>query len=97
MLTFEKVLAIFSDYLNEDKRYEVVTTSRGYTVMEWDSTTGDWAETWFCSTPEKMRDILLDAMAGYLEYKITLCRSALTKAEQRDIQIKLQVLSDKLQ
>lgn len=97
MLTFEKVLGAFSDYLNEDNRYEVVTTSHGYTVMEWDSTMGDWAETWFCPTPEKMNEILRDAMAGYLEYKSTHCRRALTEAEQRDIQTKLQALSNKLQ
>ena len=37
MLTFEKVMEVFKDYLTEDTRYEVVMTSRGYTVLEWDS------------------------------------------------------------
>ena len=29
MLTFEKVLEVFKDYLAEDTRYEIVMTSRG--------------------------------------------------------------------
>ena len=37
MLTFEKVMAVFKDYLAEDARYEIVMTSHGYTVLEWDS------------------------------------------------------------
>ena len=33
MLTFEKVMAVFKDYLAEDTRYEIVMTSHGYTVL----------------------------------------------------------------
>ena len=35
MLTFEKVLEVFGDYLQQDPLYEVVTTSHGYTLMAW--------------------------------------------------------------
>ena len=38
MLTFEKLPTVFKDYLAEDTRYEIVMTSHGYTVLEWDST-----------------------------------------------------------
>ena len=34
MLTFEKVLAAFKDYLEEDDRYTILMTPRGYTIME---------------------------------------------------------------
>ncbi len=37
MLTFEKVLAAFKDYLEEDDRYTILMTPRGYTIMEWDA------------------------------------------------------------
>ena len=96
MLTFEKVLAVFKDYLNEDRRYEVLMTSHGYTVMEWSSAQQDWEDAQHCSTPEKMKDILLDAYAGYLEYQTTECRRALTAEEQIDIQNKVHALSAKL-
>ena len=32
MLTFEKVMEVFKDYLTEDTRYEIVKTSHGYTT-----------------------------------------------------------------
>ena len=35
MMTFEKVLEVFNDYLNKDSVLEVVNTKRGYTVMIW--------------------------------------------------------------
>ena len=44
MLTFEKVLEVFQDYLTKDSMYEIVTTSRGYTVLEWDSQLEDWTD-----------------------------------------------------
>lgn len=53
MLTFEKILTVFREYLNKDERYEILITSRGYTVMEWDSVRKDWAGAQFCPTPEK--------------------------------------------
>ena len=37
MLTNEIVLKVFSDYLNRDTDFEVVLTSRGYTVMGFDN------------------------------------------------------------
>lgn len=33
MMTFEKVLEVFNDYLNKDSVLEVVNTKRGYTVL----------------------------------------------------------------
>ena len=69
MLTFEKVIEVFKDYLTEDTRYEIVMTSHGYTVLEWDSRANTWAGEELCATPEIMRDVLLDCFTGYLEYK----------------------------
>ena len=62
MLTFEKVLDIFKNYLADDDMYEIVMTSHGYTVMEWDGRLGDWADSRLCKTPQDMADILL---SGY--------------------------------
>lgn len=62
MLTFEKVMEVFQDYLAEDTRYEIIMTSHGYTVLEWDSRANTWAGEELCATPEIMRDVLLDIM-----------------------------------
>ena len=42
-LTFEKVMTVFQDFLEESGAYEIVMTSHGYTILEWDDLTG-WLE-----------------------------------------------------
>ena len=62
MLTNEIVLKVFSDYLARDDDFEVVLTSKGYTVMGFDCYRQDWNTVDFCPTPEDLLDSLLDAM-----------------------------------
>ena len=97
MLTFEKVMVVFKDYLAEDTRYEIVMTSRGYTVLEWDSKANTWAGEELCATPEIMGDVLLDCFTGYLEYKTIIANGEITKAEQERITTQWQALLEKLQ
>ena len=97
MLTFEKVKEVFKDYLTEDIRYEIVMTSHGYTVLEWDSRANTWAGEGLCATPEIMRDVLLDCFTGYLEYKAITANGEITKAEQEQIIAQRQGLLEKLQ
>ena len=97
MLTFEKVMEVFKDYLTEDTRYEIVMTSHGYTVLEWDSRANTWAGEELCATPEIMRDILLDCLTGYLEYKAIIANGEIAKAEQEQITAQRQALLEKLQ
>ena len=97
MLTFEKVMEVFKDYLTKDTRYEIVMTSHGYTVLEWDSGANTWAGEELCATPEIMRDVLLDCFAGYLEYKAITAGEEITKAEQERIATQRQALLEKLQ
>ncbi len=97
MLTFEKVMEVFKDYLTEDTRYEIVMTSHGYTVLEWDSRANAWAGEELCATPEIMRDVLLDCFTGYLEYKAITTNGEISEAEQVGITAQRQVLLEKLQ
>lgn len=85
MLTNEKVLNVFADYLQKDEDYEVVLTSHGYTVMGWDRQRQDWNNVVFCPTPESLRDALLDAYASFAEMTITDCDRDLTPAEEKQI------------
>ena len=96
MLTFEKVMEVFKDYLAEDTRYEIVMTSHGYTVLEWDSKANIWAGEELCGTPESMRDVLLDCFTGYLEYKAITANGEITEAEQERITAQRQKLLDML-
>lgn len=97
MLTFEKVLIGFKDYLEEDKRYEILMTSHGYTILEWNSSGEDLESATFCPTPEIMKECLLDALAGYLEYRATLCNRDLTAYERQIIQEQVQKISNSVQ
>ena len=97
VLTFEKVMELFKGYLAEDTRYEIVMTSRGYTVLGWDSSANTWAGEELCATPEIMRVVLLDCFTGYLEYKAITANGEITKAEQERITARRQVLLEKPQ
>ena len=86
MLTFENVLEVFDDYLQEDTNLEIVLTKRGYTVMCWDSTLKDWSTSDFCATPEKLRDILVDSYMIFTLAKMTGGTRNPTPAEEQEIQ-----------
>ena len=88
MLTCEKVLEVFTEYLKEDRACEVVNTSRGYTVMVWDNCQKDWDISQVAPSPEALRDILLDNYEIYLIYKMTdeCKRDSLTGQEKKKIE-----------
>ena len=72
-MTYEKVLAVFQDYLAEDKACEVLTSSQGYLVVDWSSRKNDseWVTSRLCQTPEHLRDVLRSCYAEYQGYKLT--------------------------
>ena len=73
MLTYKKVLEVFKDYLSEDDSCEVLTTSQGYLVVDWDSRKKDseWVTSRLCQTPEHLRDVLRSRYEEYQGYKLT--------------------------
>lgn len=97
MITFEQVLSAFRDYLSEDTRYEVLMSSRGYTILEWNSNDRELESATFCPTPDAMKDTLLSALAGYLEYKTTLCRRNLTDDERQAIKAQVDIMDESIQ
>ena len=72
-MTYEKVLAVFQDYLAEDKACEVLTSSQGYLVVDWDSRKKDseWVTSRLCQTSEHLRDVLRSRYEEYQGYKLT--------------------------
>lgn len=96
MLTFEKVMDVFKDYLAEDTRYEIVMTSHGYTVLEWDPRANTWAGEELCATPEIMKNILLDNFTGYMEYKAIISDGEVSESERAKILSQRQKFIEKL-
>lgn len=73
MLTFEKVLEIFKDYLALDKELEVCKSRYGYIRVEFDEISGipDYCSGVVCRTPEELFNVLLDDLQGYEEIRLT--------------------------
>ena len=70
MLTFEKVLTVFGEYLQQDPLYEVVSTRHGYTLMAWEPERNAWYSAEYMATPEVLLSSLLDAYANFMEDQI---------------------------
>lgn len=82
MLTFEKVMEVFANYLQQDPFYEVVLTSHGYTLMAWEPERNQWYSAEFTATPKDLMDSLLNAYVGFREEQITDNDRDLTRQEE---------------
>lgn len=85
MMTFEKVLEVFADYLREDADCEVIQTRHGYTLLIWDNAAQKWETCEHCPTPEALRDRLAKAYDDFAELKITGGERELTDDERAQI------------
>ena len=85
MLTFEKVLTVFADYLQQDPLYEVILTSHGYTLMAWEPDRNEWYSAEFMATPEILMNSLLDAYANFREDQIANNERDLTRQEEDEL------------
>ena len=84
-MTFEKILDVFHDYLQQDPLYEVVLTSHGYTLLSWEPQRGEWYRAELTDTPKKLLEALLDCYAEFLEEQITGNDRDLNEGEQAGV------------
>lgn len=97
MLTNEKVLEVFREYLAADDMCEVVLTSRGYAVMQWNGPREEWYNVQHCATPKALRDALLSIYHDYLAYQYLGDEGdVLTSAQQEEIRQKYAELRERL-
>ncbi|MFA9397362.1 MAG: hypothetical protein ACERKV_03735 [Clostridiaceae bacterium] len=95
MLTFEKVLEVFRDYLAEDTDCVVVLTKQGYTVIQWDENSKSWYGVEYCETPEDLQDELLSSYRMNETEKLTKAKRKPTEEETKIIQALCQRLFNK--
>lgn len=89
MITYEKVLETFKDYLIEDDSCEVLHTSRGYLVVDWESnkSSSEWVTSRLCQTPEHLRDVLRSRYEEYQGFQLTNgYKRDVTSQEEQDIE-----------
>lgn len=94
MLTFEKGLEVFKDYLTEDTNCEIVLTKHGYTVMQWDEKSKDWFGLEYCASPEDLQEELLSSYRMHEAEKITKARRELTNEETQAVNADCKKLFD---
>ena len=81
MLTFERILEVFADYLDADPDVEVILTRHGYTYLVWDNERRSWKNCEACATPEELLDMLTDAVQTHEEIRLLGGKRAPTDAE----------------
>ena len=83
MLTFEKVLEIFADYLAADETIEVYISRHGCVRVEFDQNfhycTGE-----VCHTPKELFDLLADDYRTYQEIELTKGKREVTEDDERE-------------
>ena len=85
-MTIKKVLEVFKDYIAADDSCEVLETSRGYLVVDWDSTADRWVTSRLCKTPQQLRDALRTHYEDYQGYTLTGgYKRELLPSEEEDI------------
>lgn len=92
MMTFEKVLSVFADYLKQDTAVEVITTSRGYSVLRWSEREKNWADFEHCSSPEKMFAELSNQYESFRFIQITGYKRELSQEEEGTIQEEIEAM-----
>ena len=95
-MTFENVLEVFREYLSEDGSCEVLDTSRGYLVVDWESSKNNWVTSRLCQTPEQLRDVLRCRYEEYQGFKFTGgYKRELLPSESVDIQLMGETMAER--
>ena len=83
MLTFEKVLEIFADYLTADETIEVYISRHGCVRVEFDQDF-HYCSGEVCHTPKELLDLLADDYRTYLEIELTKGKREVTEDDERE-------------
>ena len=86
MLTFEKVLEIFEDYLAQDMELEVYKSRYGYVCVSFNGSPPDppYCEGDVCRTPEELFDHLLVEYESFASIQLTKGRREENEADEQN-------------
>ena len=87
MLTFEKVLEIFEDYLAQDMELEVYKSRYGYVCVSFNGSTPDppYCEGDVCRTPEELFYHLLVEYESFASIQLTKGRREENEADEEQV------------
>lgn len=96
MLSAEKVMDMFADYLAEDEFTEVVASKHGHVVISWAT---DFryicSEPDICATPEELFDVLFENCSANELTRLTKGRREDTAEDHEKVAIIMQQYLDK--
>ena len=97
MMTFERVLDIFADYLALDMEMEVCKSRYGYIRVEFNGPEElpGYCSGMVCRTPKELFDLLLTDYESYLEIQRTKGRRDVTEEDQAEIAVLCQYRLEK--
>ena len=85
MLTFEKVLEIFEDYLAQDMELEVYKSRYGYVCVSFNGSPPPYCEGDVCRTPEELFDHLLVEYESFASIQLTKGRREENEADEEQV------------
>lgn len=95
-MTNKKVLEVFRDYIAADDSCEILHSSRGYLVVDWDSMSDRWVTSRLCKTPQQLRDALRSHYEDYQGYTITEgYKRELLPSEEADIRLMGEAMAER--
>lgn len=95
-MTVKKILEVFSDYIAADDSCEVLQSSRGCLVVDWDSMTNRWVTSRLCKTPKHLLDALRSHYEDYQGYTLTGgYKRELLPSEEADIRLMGEAMAER--
>ena len=86
MLTYEKVLDLFQDYLERDSCIEIVMTKWGYVRLFCEPPYLNTLEAVLCRTPEELFKELLDDLLTDQEYQLAKKHGVLREKDREELE-----------
>ena len=81
MLTNEKILEVFGEFLKTDPETEVVLTSKGYIILNWCKVSNDFVSYNYCKDSEALLKGISDCFLNYHEQLATRGKRDLLEEE----------------
>ena len=95
-MTNKKILEVFKDYIAADDSCEVLQSSHGYLVVDWESTVDRWVTSRLCKTPQQLRDTLRTHYENFQGYTLTKgYKRELLPSEEADIHLMGEAMAER--
>ena len=95
-MTNKKILEVFKDYISADDSCEVLQSSRGYLVVDWESTADRWITSRLCKTPQQLLESLRTHYENFQGYTLTGgYKRELLPSEEADISLMGEAMAER--